>query len=363
MTNSTDEIRRQRVQRVLVFRIGSLGDTVAALPSFHLIASAFPDAQRTLLADVHAYSNGTAAKAVLDGSGLIHEYMTYPGATRDAMALVKLFVAIRRLKPDVLVYLMPPRPQASVARDRWFFRLAGIKWIVGLPGEEESINRFDPSTGLYETETDRLARCIRELGDAESDELASWDLNLSDAELREADELLHPVGSSPMFVCASGCKMQANDWGVTNWKQLFQELYLRHPDAALVMVGGGNEVERCDEIASAWKGKTLNLAGKSNPRVTAAIIRHAMLFLGLNSGPKHLAASVGAPSVCIFSGRDLPGVWFPPAERCTVVYHRTACEGCMLETCLEQRRKCLLSITVAEVLQAVDSMMRKKVCA
>jgi len=32
------------VRRVLVFRLGSLGDTVVALPSFRLVARAFPQA-------------------------------------------------------------------------------------------------------------------------------------------------------------------------------------------------------------------------------------------------------------------------------------------------------------------------------
>jgi hypothetical protein len=39
------------VRRVLIFRLGSLGDTIVALPAFHLIARAFPDAERIVLTD------------------------------------------------------------------------------------------------------------------------------------------------------------------------------------------------------------------------------------------------------------------------------------------------------------------------
>ena len=37
------------IRRVLVFRLGSLGDTVVALPSFPLVARAFPRAERRVL--------------------------------------------------------------------------------------------------------------------------------------------------------------------------------------------------------------------------------------------------------------------------------------------------------------------------
>ena len=36
-------------RKVLIYRLGSLGDTVVALPSLHLIARAFPDAERRVL--------------------------------------------------------------------------------------------------------------------------------------------------------------------------------------------------------------------------------------------------------------------------------------------------------------------------
>ena len=36
-------------KRVLIYRLGSLGDTLVALPALHLVARAFPDAERRML--------------------------------------------------------------------------------------------------------------------------------------------------------------------------------------------------------------------------------------------------------------------------------------------------------------------------
>ncbi len=38
-------------KRVLIYRLGSIGDTVVALPCFKLIARVFPEAERCVLAN------------------------------------------------------------------------------------------------------------------------------------------------------------------------------------------------------------------------------------------------------------------------------------------------------------------------
>lgn len=348
------------VHRVLIFRVGSLGDTVAALPCFHLIARSFPNAERVLLADVHAYANATAAKAVLDGSGLVHGYMDYPGATKNPLALFRLLLRIRAFQPDVLVYLMPVRSPRAVRRDRWFFRLAGIGRLIGLPGESESAHRKDPHTGLYESETSRMARCLKELGDAEPERFSASGLCLTAEEQKKATDLLSTLAGRPLFICGPGSKMQAKDWGAENWCNLLHRLHANHSDFGLVMVGAANEYDTCESIASSWPGPRINISGKTTPRETAAVLRHATVFLGPDSGPKHLAASVGVPSVCVFSARDLPGVWFPPGQQNIVLWRATDCSGCMLETCIEQKKKCILSITVDEVEAAVESVLARQ---
>ena len=67
----------------------------------------------------------------------------------------------------------------------------------------------------------------------------------------------------------------------------------------------------------------------------------------------HLAAAVGVPCAIAFSARGNPGVWFPTGERNTIVYHKTKCFGCNLETCIEHQKVCLTSISVDEMFQAV----------
>ncbi len=345
------------IRRVLIYRLGSLGDTVVALPCFHLIARSFPDAERVLLTNFPVHAKAAASASVLGDSGLVHGTMRYTVGTRRIGELLRLGRNIRRFRPDVLVYLMPLRLWKQVRRDRIFFRLAGVRRFVGLPTEQDMKRQYDAATGLYEAEAMRLARAIAELGDAHAEDLANWDMMLNADERSAAAEALIPMRGKRFLVCAPGCKMQANDWEKENWRTLLGRLYRTYPSYGLVMSGGKEDVALCEYAALDWVGAKLNLAGWMGPRESAALYAQAAMFVGPDSGPKHLAACMGVPCVCAFGARNLPGVWFPPGTRNQIVHHPPECFGCGLETCIEMKKKCIRSVMVEEMEQAVERVL------
>lgn len=347
------------VQRVLVYRLGSLGDTLVALPSLHLVARAFPNAKRRLLTNIPVHQKAPAAAAVLGGSGLIDDYERYEVATRNPVTLLLLAMRIRMFRPEVLVYLMAARGTPAARRDRFFFRwVCGIPRLVGVPlTTDMQEHRLDPQ-GDLEMECSRLARNLAELGEAHLEDAANWDLGLTPAEIAAADAALEPSGARPIIAVSVGTKVQAKDWGQGNWRALLNRVARQYPGHALLLAGASAESEASEFAAGGWRdaegaGPVVNLCGTLAPRESAAALRRAVLFLGHDSGPMHLAASVQTRCVAIFAARNRPRVWFPYGEGHQVVYHRVDCWGCGLETCTEQRRKCLLSITVDEVMTAV----------
>jgi heptosyltransferase-3 len=341
------------VRKVLIYRLGSLGDTAVALPCFHLIARAFPDAERRLLTNFPVHSKAPASAAVLGDSGLVHGYMRYTVGTRNPGELFRLAWEIHRFRPDILVYLMPVRPMKNVRRDRIFFRMAGVRRIVGLPGEEELKHPIDPATGLYEREASRLARALCELGDANIEDLSNWSLCLTPTERAKAVAALGSLTQRPLIVCGPGTKMQAKDWGQDRWRALIAQLHAAYPRHGLVLVGAREDAGVSDFAARDWTGPKVNLCGLLSPRETAAVLEHAGVFIGPDSGPMHLAASVAVPCVIAFSAHGFPGIWFPAGQQHQIVYHRTSCFGCGLQTCTLEARRCLTSITVEEMAAAV----------
>jgi ADP-heptose:LPS heptosyltransferase len=346
------------VKKVLIYRLGSLGDTTVALPCFHLIERAFPNAERKLLTNFPVHAKAPASAAVLGESGLVHGYMRYTVGTRNIAELWKLGREIRRFQPDVLVYLMPIRSLNAVKRDAWFFRLAGgVKRIIGLPSGDELTRVFDASTGMYEAEASRLARTMNELGDAGLDNLANWSLRLTDSEKSKARDALGDLASMSLIVCGPGTKMQAKDWGKENWRAFLGRLAALYPSHGLALIGAKEDSEVSEYAAEAWTGPGVNLCGTLSPRETAAVFEFAKVFLGPDSGPMHLAACAGVPCVICFSARGLPGVWFPAGKQHRVVYHQVDCFGCNLESCFVEGRKCLTSISIEEMTEAVVSVL------
>jgi heptosyltransferase-3 len=425
---------KRKTRRVLIYRLGSLGDMLVALPALHLVARAFPEAERRLLTNVPVNAKAPAAAAVLgdddgvggaggvedgaagsgsgSGSGqaqLVHGYMRYAVGTRSVRELMALWWAIARWRPEVLVYLAGARGVETARRDAAFFRLCGVGRMVGVPVTEGMQRNFYGAAtggkdhamgeGHLEPEAARLARCIGELGLGELgdgkrgaardiadpgrlSERSSWDMHLTAAEHETAARAVAAgleaqgsearggapgsVASGEAIAVSVGTKVQAKDWGRENWRVLLGRMAAEfgrsgEAERVLLLVGAGEESEASEFAAEGWRehggGPVVNLCGKLTPRESAAALAGARLFVGHDSGPMHLAAAVGTTVVAIFAARNIPRQWFPFGEQHRVVYHRVECWGCGLETCVEQQKKCLLSITVEEVMEVVRERM------
>jgi ADP-heptose:LPS heptosyltransferase len=310
---------------------------------------------------VHA--KAPAASSVLGGAGLIHSYIDYSVGSRNILELAKLWWKIRRLGVKTIVYLSLPRGEAAIKRDVMFFRLCGAKEIIGIPYGELGTHLYDGVAGRYESEATRLARCVSAIGDARLNESASWDLLLTEKEHSSAMSALRPIGRAAFLALGIASKKSVTDWGIENWKALMPELCREFPGHALVLLGAAEDRAAAETVAVCWEGRVLNLSGHLSPRESAAVIQRGDLFIGLDSGPMHLAASVGTPCVSIFSAHTVPGMWFPFGEGHEVIYHKTDCYGCNLVDCTHLEKKCILSISVNEVVAAAIRARERKQAA
>jgi heptosyltransferase III len=349
-------------KRVLIYRLGSLGDTLIALPALHLVARAFPNAERRMLTNFPVNVKAPPAAAILENSNLVHGYFRYSAGTRSPKELLSLWWQLLRWRPEVLVYIGAARGVESARRDANFFRLCGISRLIGVPVTEDmQQNRLEESGKFLEPEGARLVRNLAELGDIDLDTPASWDLLLTDKEHARATEVLVPAASKPIIAVSVGTKVQSKDWGRDNWRALLNQIAMLYPNHALAVCGAGEENEASEFAADGWRENSanpvINLCGLLTPRESAAVFAQARLFIGHDSGPMHLAAAVQTPCVAIFAARNKPRVWFPYGKQHHVLYHQTDCWGCGLETCIIERKKCLTSITVEEVVVQVRNVL------
>lgn len=342
-------------KEILIYRLGSLGDTVMALPCFHKVREYFPDATITLLTNRPVAAKAAPIEAILGSTNFFDRVLDYPTGTRNPLVLAKLIKQIRAHNIDTVINLAAIRSKISVKRDRWFFRAAGIKQQIGFISSENDyeLNSILEGNDL-EWEANRLVRRLYELGPIDLSADRSWDLKLTTAELEEAKRVLSNLTSTSSIIAISlGTKLQVSNWEIDNWLNLLSQLKVTLFGWKLVVIGASEEASLADLCLRAWDQQGVNLCGKTSPRVSAAVLKQASIFVGHDSGPMHLAACVGVPCVAIFSARVLPRRWYPRGNSNHILYHRTDCAGCGLDVCIEQKKKCILSIKVDEVHQAI----------
>ncbi|HEY5444791.1 MAG TPA: hypothetical protein VIJ87_10055, partial [Pyrinomonadaceae bacterium] len=138
LNESLIEVYVLTANRILVYRLGHLGDTLVALPSLAAIRKTFPNSHIALLSNYHSPSERVSPEHVIP-DGLIDEWLTYESSDAGGKAteMVRLLVRLRIKKFDTLVYLAPRiRSKRDVRRDLGFFRWAGIKQFMGERGFE-----------------------------------------------------------------------------------------------------------------------------------------------------------------------------------------------------------------------------------
>ncbi len=309
-------------ERVMVFQIGSLGDTVIAMPCYREIARRHPGAVRYVLTNF-PQSKMVQAAALLKPCGLVEESVEYPMPLRGAKNIWGLWRQIRALKIGTMYYLTPEKRTANMVRHWVFFKACGVGKIVGVPWREEA--RMVRREGvLWESEGRRLLRCLG----VETMDQADRDMGLTVGERARAAEVLGGMGRF-VVVCVGG-KIPVKEWGDENWGRVLAEVSAARPGVGAVFVGSGEERERNEGLARRWAGPVVNACGLLTPRESAAVIERAEVFVGHDTGSLHMAAAVDTRVVGVYSARNEPGKWFSDRAGDTFFYERVKCFGCEL---------------------------------
>ena len=356
-------------KNILVFRIGQLGDTVAALPAMWSIRRQFPEAVLTLLCDRHPDRQYVFGPDLLRGSGLFQKFEFYPvwdeapNRLLRSQDMLKLLLRLRKKNYDAVIYLAPSaRTRMQILRDRRFFRLAGIKNILGMEGFNASPTRV-PGQTMEEVPHESELLLARLAADNLTIPLAGQcctDLGLGEAEekeVRDWRDSLPDAGGRPWLAFGPGSKMAAKRWPVERFAEVGKVLLQRH-DVWPVVFGGKEDREIGEQLLRQW-GRGHNAAGALSLRGAARALKDCQLYIGNDTGTMHLAAAVGTRCVAVFSARDWPGRWYPFGQGHRVLRSTIDCEGCGLTECAERKNECLQRITVEQVLAECETALKK----
>jgi len=155
--------------------------------------------------------------------------------------------------------------------------------------------------------------------------------------------------------------------------QMFADLagrVLREDGLAVILIGSGSEHEYTEGVLQLIDApapvRAANLAGAMTTGELAATLRGAAVVLSNDSGPMHLAAALGAPTVGLF-GPETPVMYGPIGLRALALYRPPACSPCInvhdnkVASCIYGRPECLVNLPVDEVLEALRALRRGEV--
>jgi ADP-heptose:LPS heptosyltransferase len=108
-------------------------------------------------------------------------------------------------------------------------------------------------------------------------------------------------------------------------------------------------------VLAAMDAPAVDLCGRTSLGGFAALLRGAALLAGNDSGPAHLAAAVGTPSVTVFQSGD-PVRWAHPGERHRVARVAVECNPCPHLECPIDHR-CAQRLRVPDVLREADAAL------
>jgi heptosyltransferase-3 len=284
---------------------------VVALPCLHAIAKRFKGQEIVVLTNRPVSDKAPSLKSIISKAGLVSRVLEYGPLRYDIRKACELIGAVLRLRPSSVVLLSPKYDRMSALRERLFFKALGCRKLVTTPSIAELRPKRDPRTGVYEREAERLLRCIGELGCTDLSNASNWDLRLTQEERDEAGQIVESFGNRPFIAIGPGGKAAENDWGSGRWREALDLISMRLPELCLVIVGALSERDRFDGLVSAWRGPAVNAAGILQPRSSAALLQKAVLFVGHDSGPLHLAAAMQVRCVGLYGNRNPPNRWHP----------------------------------------------------
>lgn len=198
-------------------------------------------------------------------------------------------------------------------------------------------------------------------GSVTSDKLELW---LRDEDRRFALEQLPDDHARVTIAIAPGALYKNKQWPVERYKAL-ANWAIHHLQARVVIVGGRTEKPLGYLIAKGLpKATCIDLTGKTTLRQTAAVLECCTLFVGNDTGAKHIAAAVGAKVVEISRFRKNGDPMHPQSP---FRFHAWGVENIVLQPehaippcddfCKALEAHCILGVNLQTVQNAVTELI------
>ena len=333
--------------RILVIRTDRIGDVLLSTPVLSVLRE--QDADSHIAALVSPYAAG-----VIEGHPALDEVVIddQTGRHRGLRGFYLLVGDLRRKRFDAVLVLHP------TARLALACRLAGITERVGTGYRAYGFlfNRkvFEHRKDARRHEVEYNLGMARALFDKAGN--AAPEIHVPEEARHAVAHHMHRWGvlpNDPLVLLHPGSGGSARNWPAGSFAELAGRL--SESGIRVVVTGSADERDLVDRVANTQSA--LKIAGELDIKELAALLQASSLCVTNSTGPMHIAAAVGTPTVALFCPITpcSPTRWGPYGEDHDVMMpevpacpanHRCIETACPYFDCMER-------ITVNEVFEAV----------
>ena len=336
-------------KNILVNALVNLGDVVLTTSALALIKKNFPQTKITMLVKP-VVKDAVTDNPVVDDV-IVLDYKAKENSFKKMRDLVK---EIRRREFDL-----------AISFDRKL-RPALITFFARIPRRVVPSKVFDDNksrvTLLY-TDVVEISHDLNKTLQAETyQEIVRKFFNIDGHETPKfpvknspvADKLLArlPNAKYKIALCVKGT-FPLKTWRKEYFAEVVRELRKNY-DAAFFIVGAPNDRDYADEVIKEIGGGVENFCGETSLTDLAELFRRADLFITVDTGATHIAATTGVKMVTMY-GCTSPDRWHPINKNAIALTSREPCCPCIFkaEQCpTYPKPACLQNVTPAQVLDA-----------
>jgi heptosyltransferase-2 len=351
------------VRRILVRSTNWIGDVVMISPALRALRAGFPAARLDVLA--RAGVAGAFAAHPLVDEVVTEERRSGSGRHGGLTGALRLARELRRRDYDLAV-ILPKSIAAALAPAlariprRVGYATAGrgplLTLRVPVPPGADAIHHADFFLGP-----------ARFLGCPDGDRALAFPVPEEDRQaaerfLREAGVRRRRDDGHPLVAIHPGASRPERAWAAERFGELARRL--TEGGARVLVLGGPRDLGAAARVLASAGPGAVNGARLDSLARMAALVSCCDLFIGNDSGPAHVAAAVGTPTVAVFG----PGVpWktapYVPASRRREATRHFPCAPCRQDFFREcdpapsGKPWCLEAVSVDEVFAAAADLL------
>ena len=186
-----------------------------------------------------------------------------------------------------------------------------------------------------------------------------FDLAVSAKRREDARQFLAGKGADSdrpiVILCPGSVNSRAKRWPAARYAQLADRLSSWGTN--VVLIGSSAESQVLAEVGAHAQSQPIALTGETTVAQMVALIGIADALVTNDTGPAHIGAATGTPTLVIF-GPTNPLTTYPMSPSAEIIREPPDCAPCMLRDCPIDHR-CMTAISVESVFQRTIAMMSR----